>query len=446
MRYKVVLMAALGLVATGASAQGVPTDSSYVSDGFKIEFKRTSPEIRKTLEESKQPERQPIKAPDFVVKSTDNRFVMAIGGYIAPVLGYDIGNDLYEQDGAGLDFVTNAIPVPPVKGRRSDFFINGVNFAVDFQIVGLAGTKNQITAYFKLGTNDNSSPIKLKRAYVSYRNFTVGEVATLMEDGDAAQPPTIDQQGPCGIVGTTAYEVAYKSPSYGGFRWALGLDMPSYYASDGRYQGRDYPRYRGEQVATVENVEQMMPDIPAWVEYSRGIGRIRATGMLRTFTYRDLLQDKVRHVMGYGVMLSGNLTPVKPLTFNFQAAYGQGIGAYLQDIAGMPLSFVPSDSKPGHMKASPMMGWVVGASYNFAPRWQFNVMTSQSRIWKVADYCTGAEAPANYKYALYAAANVFYNITSYLQCGMEYIWGRHVTWNKGGANDSRIQAQIKFTI
>lgn len=39
-----------------------------------------------------------------------------------------------------------------------------------------------------------------------------------------------------------------------------------------------------------------------------------------------------------------------------------------------------------------------------------------------------------------------YNITSYLQCGMEYIWGRHVTWNKGGANDSRIQAQIKFTI
>lgn len=268
-----------------------------------------------------------------------------------------------------------------------------------------------------------------------------------MEDGDACQPPTIDPQGPCGAVATTAYEINYKSPDYNGFRWAIGLDMPSYYASSGYYQGHDFPQYRGEQVASVQNVEQMMPDIPAWIQYGTASGnRIRLSAMLRNFTYRDLLQDKVRHIAGYGVMLSGNLVPCKAVTLYLQAAYGRGFGAYLQDIAGQPLSFVPSDTRPGRMQASPMMGINIGASFNFAKRWQINLVGSESRIWNVSEYCTVKDAPANYKYALYGAANVFYNITSYLQWGLEYVWGRRVTWDIGGANDSRIQTQIMFTI
>ena len=84
--------------------------------------------------------------------------------------------------------------------------------------------------------------------------------------------------------------------------------------------------------------------------------------------------------------------------------------------------------------------------FNFAKRWQINLVGSESRIWNVSEYCTVKDAPANYKYALYGAANVFYNITSYLQWGLEYVWGRRVTWDIGGANDSRIQTQIMFTI
>ena len=51
----------------------------------------------------------------------------------------------------------------------------------------------------------------------------------------------------------------------------------------------------------------------------------------------------------------------------------------------------------------------------------------------------------NYKYALYGAVNCFYNFTSYLQLGVEYIWGHRQTWNKGGAHDNRIQTQLAFT-
>ena len=52
---------------------------------------------------------------------------------------------------------------------------------------------------------------------------------------------------------------------------------------------------------------------------------------------------------------------------------------------------------------------------------------------------------ANYRYAGYIAANCFYNITSYLQWGIEYLYGHRETYGLGGANDSRIQTQLSFT-
>jgi hypothetical protein len=150
-------------------------------------------------------------------------------------------------------------------------------------------------------------------------------------------------------------------------------------------------------------------------------------------------------MLGWGVMLSGNVSPVDKLIFYYQVAYGQGIGAYLQDIAGKPISFVPDDARPGRMKASPMMGANVGVTFNATSKLQFNAMFSESRIWKVGDYCNALDESQNYKYALYGAVNCFYNINPWLQWGIEYLWGHRQTWNIGGANDSRIQTQLAFT-
>lgn len=221
--------------------------------------------------------------------------------------------------------------------------------------------------------------------------------------------------------------------------------MPSYYTSNGYYRGKDHPKFDGQQVLN-DNAEEMFPDIPAWVEYSWSQwNRVRLSGLLRHYAYRDLVAGKRRGVMGWGAMLSGNIQPVKPVIFYYQFAYGKGIGAYLQDIAGKPISFVPDDETPGKMKASPMMGANIGVSINPTSKLQFNAMFSESRIWDVRDYCNALPESQNYKYALYGAVNCFYNITSYLQVGIEYLYGRRVTWNKGGANDSRIQTQLAFT-
>lgn len=57
--------------------------------------------------------------PKFAVHSTDNKFIMTIGGAVNIIGGADIGNNLYNADGGGIDFTTGAIPVPAVRDHKA---------------------------------------------------------------------------------------------------------------------------------------------------------------------------------------------------------------------------------------------------------------------------------------------------------------------------------------
>ena len=443
MKNALLLSAAL-IVAAQVGAQEIP-DTTDISSGKKLQFVRTTPELAEILSHSRPHESGTVPTPKFALKSGNNNFILTVGGEVDLIAGGDIGNNLYKQSGAGISFVTSAIPVPAVEGKKGDFYINPINGYVDMQIVGLAGSPNEVTGYFKIGTNGINTNIVLQRAYVTWRGITGGMKLTLFQDDYACQPPTIDPEGPSGCVSAVSYELSYKSKSYNGFRFAVGADIPTFYSSNGYYRGLDYKEYSDKQVSTTD-YDQIIPDIPAWIEYSFSQwNRIRLSGIYRNFRYKDLVEGKSRNTTGWGVMLSGNVQPASKWILYYQAAYGKGIGNYLQDIAGHPYSYIPSDTEPGRMTASPMLGANIGVTFNATSKLQFNAMFSESRIWGVKDYADAQPETSNYKYALYGAVNCFYNINSFLQVGVEYLYGHRQTWNIGGANDSRLQAQLAFT-
>lgn len=414
--------------------------------------------VYKTIKEARPIEKGGLAVPKFTVKSKNNKFMMTIGGKINPIMGYDIGNNLYKVTDAGSSFIPGDIPVPPLTGHKSDFFINALNGNLDFTVVGFAGTSNEVTGYVKIAANGNTKPIVLKRAYITWHNVSAGLKSSVAEDGDACQPNLIDPQGPNGDVSTATYQVSYVSPSYSGFRFAASIEKPTFNNSDGIYRGKDYVSWEGHKVNA--DVDQLIPDIPLWIEYAgNDQNRIRFTAILRNFAYQNMLQEKRENLFAWGTMLSGNFSFWKPLTFNFQAVYGKGIGSYIQDLQGRPISFTPDADNIGKMQANPMMGLVLGASYNATKKLQFNVVGSYARIWNVGAYATfqdnlttdanGHEVmtagDANYHYGVYVAANCFYRFTPYLQWGIEYLYGRRDTYSLGAANDSRIQTQLSFT-
>ena len=412
----------------------------------RLQLMRTTPEIAKILDEGRPHEPHSIPVPKFVVVNPHNQdFILTVGGQLNLVVGGDFGNNLYKQSNAGISFVTNAIPVPATLGKRVDLYINAINGSADMQVVGFANTPNQVTGYFKIGTNGITTSIVLQRAYVSWRGITAGLKLTLFQDDYACQPPTIDPEGPSGEVSAVAYEIAYKSKSYSGFRFAAALDMPTYNSSLGYYRGTDYPTI-DDKLTINTDFDQFIPDVPAWVEYSWSQwNRIRVSGIMRWFRYKDLMTNQLKIKNGWGVMLSGNIQPAKPWIVYYQFAVGQGIGNYIQDIAGHPYSFIPHNNIPGRMNASTMMGLNLGLTYNATDRLQFNVVGSEARIWGVRDYANMQSEDLNYRYAVYVAANCFYNVNSFLQFGVEYLYGYRRTWNIGGAYDNRAQAQVSFS-
>lgn len=443
MKNTAILSLALMLPCMALAAES--NDTTDMASGKKVHIGRTTPEVAAILNETRPHEAHSIPTPKFSLTSDNNNFIMTIGGQINVIAGGDIGNNLYSQSGAGISFVTSQIPVPAVPGKKGDFYINPLDGAVDMQVVGFANTPNAVTGYVKVGTNGVNTNVVLQRAYITWRGLTGGMKLTLFQDDYACQPPTIDPEGPCGCISNVAYELSYKSKSYNGFRFALGLDVPTYYSSNGYYRGTDYPKLDDKVVSTTD-YDQIIPDIPMWVEYSFSQwNRIRLSGIVRNFAYKNLIENKKQYETGWGVMLSGNVQPASKWILYYQAAYGKGIGSYLQDIAGHSYSYIPSDSDPGHMTASPMLGANIGVTFNPTSKLQFNAMFSESRIWDVKNYANAGIEANNYKYALYGAVNCFYNINSFLQLGVEYLYGHRQTWNMGGANDSRVQAQLSFT-
>lgn len=445
----VLIFSSANLLAQENTEKEDPKDS-------RIEFVKTDNDttVKNILVKDRSKNVNEVQVPHFAIHTMDNKFVMTIGAKFNPIIGSDIGSDLYKIEDAGINFIPSQIRVPSKGGRRSDFYINALNADIDFQIVGFGGTRNQLSGYLKFSTDGNEKSINLSKAYVAWRGLCAGLKSSLFVD-DEAIPPTIDPQGPNGIVNTTVNEFSYITPTFKGLTFGIGIDMPKYYTSRGRYWGNDFQAWdgkeiEGETVCDPDYYSMQVPDIPLFAEYAKGHYRVKLAGIIRPKRYRDVLAEGRRVSVGWGLSLSGNLQPVEQLTFYLQATYGKGIGAYIQDLAGMPISFIPKDDKPGEMTPTPMMGWCAGISYQPNAKWQFNVMASQARVWGVSAYgIHEADKDTNindYKYGYYGAANAFYNISSYFQVGVEYLYGFRKTWDIGSAHDNRIQFQVQATL
>lgn len=253
-------------------------------------------------------------------------------------------------------------------------------------------------------------------------------------------PLTIDPKGSNGALSVTAYQTSYTSKSYNGFSFAGGLELPTFDNYKGAYHGKDYPAFDGDQFYGAAT--QSVPDITTYLQYKakNENNRVRLSGVLRNFRYRDIKADHIDNVFGWGIQLSGNLQPLKSLTLYYQGSYGQGIANYYQDLNGIHISYIPKDNQPGKMKATPMCGWLGGMRYDFCSKLSSNVMFSEARVWNSGEYYPG------YRYGLYTAANLFYKITPYLQYGIEYLWGKLSTYDKGSSSISRIQTTLRFSL
>ncbi|MBR2477679.1 MAG: hypothetical protein IKB48_02355 [Bacteroidales bacterium] len=379
--------------------------------------------VLKVLEENAPKYFNAPGMPRFSVIGKEQEFYLGIGGYIRGTMSYDLGNPIESP----MYFITSAIPMDNPSGNSSLFQMSAASSNIFFNFVALPQTQDKVGAYvdFGFGEGMKSYGFSLKAAYLTYRNWIVGYTTSLFTDG-AAAAQTIDQQGPNAMTFLFNTVVDYQAALSKHWKVGIGAEYPSVSATYGE-NGR--------------GVNQRLPDIPLYVQYSwkDGTGWLRFSALMRNMYYYNETAGKDSHETGLGFKLSGASPFGKKFTLFSQSVYGRGIASYVQDLQGLGMDMVPVEG--GGLKGVDIVGSYIGLQYRINEKISTSATFSEVKCFMPDDAVDiGGDV---YKNAVYFVSNVIYRVSPVLTTGIEYLWGSRRNIDDTFRQDNRIQMSLR---
>lgn len=362
-------------------------------------------------------------APRFLFLDRKGKIALGIGGYLKGTVQYDF--DGSTDDGASL--TTFDIPVPNNPAQRSQFYGNANHSTIFLQLVGHSDMFGYYSAYIQTtfqGDGAQGYGVKVKQAYMRVGYVTAGLANSTFVDG-AAGTPVVDDQGPSGEMAKKNVLVRYAPRFSDHLSGAIGIEMPSVTSTFN---------------SQTQKINQRVPDIPIYLQYEWGGGKshVRASGLLRNMSYRDLVAKSNKFKTGWAVQLSGVFN-IYDLTVFAQGAYGRGYAAYLNDLSGNDLDMV-YDGTTGKMTAPKTANFEIGASYSFSPKFSLTGTFSKAMIFGLKDVPS-----STYRYGQYLGVNAFYDILPDLSFGLEYFRGWRKDYSNVTGHANSIMAMMKYT-
>lgn len=361
-------------------------------------------------------------APYFLLMSRDASLAMGIGGAVR-MRGWADFDGAIDANG----FCPYLIPVPanPELRRRIGGTPGGTSLF--FRVIGFNSVCRDFSAYIQC---DFSGPgnvlFKLKKAYVTVHDWTIGYATTSFAD-PAAEVPTIDGAGPNGKASKTAMLVRWMHSFDSHWSMAASVEMPS---SQVDADGTD-----------TKKLNDWMPDYVAFGQYSWTHDQhIRLSGVLRTLPYRDLVTGQNRNLIGWGAQISANLRPVNRLALYTEINGGRGYSSYLGDLSIGNYDLVAKAATPGRMYAPWSVGLQFGAKYNFLYNVYACAAYGHARYFSDYASLNGDD----YRMGHYFAANIFWDITPRLQVGAEYLHGQRRNFDGAHASANRVDVLFQF--
>lgn len=364
------------------------------------------------------------KAPRFLLYDQKREIAFGIGGFVRVRTAYDFGGSPTNSFG----FIPNSIPVPSNPLTNNNFRMDASKSTLFFKLLGNNSQIGKFQAYISGSFTGNNNSFVLDDAYISLLGFTVGRTWSTFNDL-AAVPPTVDFQGPNGAAEMRTTQIRYSHNLTDGLSFAIAAELPQ---TTGTYL----------PLLTAETT-QRVPDVPAYVQYNwgqSGASHVRVAGVMRNINYRNLISDKTETATGYGVQLSSNIVVNPIVEFYGQATYGKGISQYINDLSGSGLSLIRNPEKEGKMDPQEALGWFAQVKFNLSRSVFTSMGYSQAKVFPKA----GLADNNQYRYGQYVVGNIFYNIGSDFQLGLEYLWGNRVNIGGEKAPANCIQSVVQF--
>lgn len=361
-------------------------------------------------------------APYFLFMSKDAKLAMGIGGCIRMRAWGDFDGSVPVNG-----FIPYMIPVPRDPDQMKRIGGTPAGSALFFKIIGRSDMFGDIIGYIQC---DFSGPdnvgFKLKKAYVTISDWTVGYAATTFSD-PAAEAPTIDGGGQNGKTAHTDLLLRWQHEFASHWEAAVSLEMPkSQVDADG---------------VLAKKLDDYLPDLAAFGQYNLPHnGHVRLSGILRSIPYRNLVTGNRKTVMGWGVQASTVFYPVNRLGVFGIVNTGKGYESYLADMSIGAYDLVADGSTPGCLYAPLTLGLNFGLKYNITP--SVYACAALGRVGYYPDYKVEG---TDYRYGLYGAFNVFWDMSPRLQVGAEYLIGSRHNFNGEHNHANRVDFLFQFS-
>lgn len=366
---------------------------------------------------------QDPRSPYFMLMSKDGKLAMGVGGLIR-MRGYFDWNGSMPSSG----FSPYLIPIPKDPTSMRDLWATPAGTGLFFTILGNSDIFGDFMGYIQCDFSGyNHRDFKLKKAYLKNDHWTVGYATTTFED-TSAEPPTIDGAGPNGINSRTNVLLRYATTFKDKWSIAASFEFPkSSIAADG---------------TDTKACSDFVPDIAAFAQYQwdGGKSHVRISGLGRTLTYRDMITARNHSIIGWAAQLSAVVKVLPQFNLFGIASVGQGHSSYTTDLACDSFDLVQSPGQKGKLYAPTATGYVFGAQYYFTPRLFANMALSEQRYYPKDNPGDGM-----YKYGLYGAFNIFWDITPRFEVGAEYLAGKRKNFNGTHGNANRLTAMFMFS-
>lgn len=367
---------------------------------------------------------QDPRAPYFMFLSKNGNLAMGVGGLIR-MRGYFDWNGSIPISGFSPYMIT--IPKDPTQLRNLAATPAGTGLF--FTLLG----KNPLLGDFRGFIQGdfsgyNNRGFKLKKAYVQFKDWTVGYATTTFED-TKAKPATIDAAGANGVNSKTNVLVRYAH-TFKGDHWSVAgsFEFPSSSKNaDGEY---------------TKACNDYVPDLAAFAQYqwAQGESHVRLSGLMRTLSYRDMVQAKNHNIIGWGAQLSTVIKILPQFDVMGIASVGQGHASYTTDLGIGKFDLIGDPHQKGKLYAPTAVGYVFSATYYFKPNFFANLALSEQRYYP-KEHLNDDQ----YKYGLYGAVNLYWDITPRFEVGMEYLAGKRMNFNGSHGNANRITAMAMFS-
>ena len=365
---------------------------------------------------------QDPRAPYFLFMSRDANFVMGLGGVVRMRGWYDWNGAMPNN---GFIPYNIAIPKDPLRNRWMGSTPAGT--AMYYRVLGHNPTVGDYQLYIEANFDGyNQRDFLLKKAYATLNDWTIGYAHSTFSD-PLAEPLLVDGQGPNAYVSTTAVLVRWMHQIKQSWIVAGSVEMPQSFV--------------GANGTTTQAIDDWFPNLAAFSQYEWAPNQhVRLAGIMRMLPYRNVVTSTNHNEIGWGIQLSSVMRPFKPLTLYFMGNYGQGISSLTGDLMMGNYDLVDNPNQAGTMYAPRLFGWYGAAQYHFSPTLFTGLTVGQLRY--LPEHTQQADM---YRYGLYSALNLFWNITPRIQLGGEYNLGKRQNQDGEGRWAQRVSVMTQFS-